>query len=115
MIEITDRRSVHREPGYISAFARYLGRSAGMTSMAFDLEGRAASGQGCAALAVQPLFSHGMVYAPARDYLAEVCLVGPVKPAPILLNSTLKYVYHIPVDNKRDECPQATRCGAPCL
>ena len=33
--------------------------------------------------------------------LAEVCLVDPVKPAPIALNGTLKYVYHIPVDTER--------------
>jgi hypothetical protein len=37
-MEITGRRSVHWEPGYLAAFARYLGRSAGMTSMAFDLD-----------------------------------------------------------------------------
>src|ERR1700732_426675 len=36
--------------------------------------------------------------------LAEVCLVDPVNPAPIPLNSALKYVYHIQVDNKGDEC-----------
>jgi hypothetical protein len=37
-MELTGRRSVHWEPGYLAAFARYLGRSAGMTSMAFDLD-----------------------------------------------------------------------------
>jgi hypothetical protein len=78
IIEITDRRSVHREPGYISAFARYLGRSAGMTSMAFDLEGRAASGQGCAAYRAvrKPQWLHRMLRRRTRGGRATLRIKG---------------------------------------
>ena len=43
--------------------------------------------------------------------LAEVCLVDPVNPAPIPLNSALKYVYHIPVDNRGAGADQPVQYG----